>query len=132
MSVATELAALLGEDRVAVGESILDLHAADPTYHAPHRPDAVVFPESTEDVARLLAWADLERVPVVPYGAATSLEGHVIPVQGGVSLDTGRMNRILAVEPGDLTAVVQPGVTRLAAQRAARPRRAAVPGRPGR
>ncbi|HEU5213854.1 MAG TPA: FAD-binding oxidoreductase, partial [Gaiellaceae bacterium] len=114
MSVAAELAALLGNDRVSAGDSVLDQHAADPTYHAPHRPDAVVFPESTEDVARILAWADRKRVPVVPYGAATSLEGHVIPVEGGVSLDTARMNRILAVDPGDLTAVVQPGVTRLA------------------
>jgi len=114
VSVAAELAALLGEHRVAAGESILDQHAADPTYHTPHRPDAVVFPESTEDVARLLDWAERERIPVVPYGAATSLEGHVIPVQGGVSLDTARMNRILAVDAGDLTAVVQPGVARVA------------------
>jgi D-lactate dehydrogenase (cytochrome) len=113
VSVASELAALLGDGRVSAGESVLDQHAADPTYHAPHRPDAVVFPESTDDVARVLEWADRELVPVVPYGAATSLEGHVIPVRGGVSLDTVRMNRILAVDAGDLTAVVQPGVTRM-------------------
>ena len=96
MNVAAELTALLGDDRVSTGESVLDQHAADPTYHAPHRPDAVVFPESTGDVARVLAWADRKRVPVVPYGAATSLEGHVIPVDGGISLDTGRLDRILA------------------------------------
>ena len=114
MSVAEGLAAVLGADRVADGDSVLDQHAGDLTYHASHRPDAVAFPESTEDVARLLEWADRERVPVVPFGAATSLEGHIIPLAGGVSLDTSRLNRIVSVEPGDLTAVVQPGVTRLA------------------
>jgi len=113
VSVAEDLAALLGPGLVADGDSVLDQHAGDLTYHQPHRPDAVVYPESTDDVARLLEWADRERVPVVPYGAATSLEGHVIPVAGGVSVDTSRLNRILAVEPADLTAVVQPGVTRL-------------------
>jgi D-lactate dehydrogenase (cytochrome) len=113
VSIADDLGTLLGDGRVATGDSVLDQHAGDLTYHHPHRPDAVVFPESTEDVARLLEWADRERVPVVPYGAGTSLEGHVIPVDGGVSLDTSRLNRILAVEPADLTAVVQPGVTRL-------------------
>ena len=113
MSIAADLSALLGDGLVSDGDSVLDQHAGDLTYHRPHRPDAVVFPESTEDVARLLEWADREGVPVVPYGAATSLEGHVIPFAGGVSLDTSRLNRILAVEPADLTAVVQAGVTRL-------------------
>ncbi len=114
MSIARDLATLLGPGRVAEGDSVLDQHAGDLTYHRPHRPDAVVFPESTDDVSRLLEWADRERVPVVPYGAATSLEGHVIPVAGGVSVDTSRLNRILTVEPADLTVVVQAGVTRLA------------------
>jgi D-lactate dehydrogenase (cytochrome) len=114
VSLADALAEVLDAGRVADGESALDQHAADLSYHPPHRPDAVVFPESTEEVARVLAFADRERVPVVPFGAATSLEGHVIPVAGGVSLDLGRMNRILAVEPADLMAVVEPGVTRLA------------------
>ncbi len=90
-----------------------DQHAADLSYHPARRPEAVVFADETETVAAVLAFAHRERVPVVPYGAATSLEGHVIPVQGGISLDLTQMNRIVAVEPGDLTAVVQPGVTRL-------------------
>jgi D-lactate dehydrogenase (cytochrome) len=114
VSLADALAEVLDAGRVADAESALDQHAADLSYHPPHRPDAVVFPESTEEVARVLAFADRERVPVVPFGAATSLEGHVIPVAGGISLDLGRLNRILAVEPADLMAVVEPGVTRLA------------------
>jgi D-lactate dehydrogenase (cytochrome) len=114
VSLADALAEVLDAGRVADGESALDQHAADLSYHPPHRPDAVVFPETTEEVARVLAFADRERIPVVPFGAATSLEGHVIPVAGGISLDLGRLNRILSVEPADLTAVVEPGVTRLA------------------
>jgi D-lactate dehydrogenase (cytochrome) len=100
------------EQRVADGESVLDLHAADFSYHPPHRPDVVVFVETAEEVAAVLAYADDERIPVVPFGAGTSLEGHVIPVHGGISLDLTRMNRIVAVRPDDLTATVQPGVTR--------------------
>ena len=93
MSIAGDLSALLGAGLVSDGESVLDQHAADLTYHPPHRPDAVVFPESTDDVARVLAWADAAAVPVVPYGAATSLEGHVIPVARRRQPRYGRMNR---------------------------------------
>ena len=100
------------ERRVSDGDSILDQHAGDLTYHAPHRPDIVVFPESTEEVAAVLEYADAAGVPVVPFGAGTSLEGHVIPLHGGISLDLTRMNAIVAVRPDDLTATVQPGVTR--------------------
>src|SRR5437762_1025803 len=77
------------------------------------RPDIVVYPESTEEVAAVLAYADRERIPVIPFGAGTSLEGHVIPLSGGISLDLSRMNRIVAVRPEDLTATVEAGVTRL-------------------
>ena len=100
------------EARVSSGESILDLHGADFSLHPPHRPDAVVFPESREEVSRVLAFADERGIPVVPFGAGSSLEGHVIPVRGGISLDLTRMNRVLAISTGDLTASVEAGVTR--------------------
>ena len=103
---------LLGDGRVSTGESVLEHHAGDLSYHPRHSPDVVVFPESTEDVARVLAWANEARVPVVPFGAGTSLEAHVIPVHGGISLDLSRMNRVLEVLPGDLQVRVQPGVLR--------------------
>ncbi|HET9675122.1 MAG TPA: FAD-linked oxidase C-terminal domain-containing protein [Gaiellaceae bacterium] len=107
------LVELLGDDRrVSTGASVLEHHAGDLSYHPRHSPDVVVFPESTEDVARVLAWANDERVPVVPFGAGTSLEAHVIPVHGGISLDLSRMNRVLEVLPGDLQVRVQPGVLR--------------------
>jgi D-lactate dehydrogenase (cytochrome) len=102
------------ESRVASGESILELHGRDLTYHRPHAPDLVVFPETAKEVGAVLALASRERVPVVPFGAGTSLEGHVIPVQGGISLDVTRMNRIIDVNVGDLDATVQPGVLRSA------------------
>jgi D-lactate dehydrogenase (cytochrome) len=105
---------------VTAGESVCDAHASDLSYHEPCRPDAVVFPETTGEVAQLLAWATAERVPVVPFGAATSLEGHVLPTAGGVSLDVSRMNRVLEIAPADLLAVAQPGVLRSQLDAAAR------------
>ena len=113
------LAFVPDEGRVSVGESVLDLHAADFSLHPPHRPDVVVFAESAAEVSRVLAYADERRIPVVPFGAGSSLEGHVIPVEGGISLDLTRLDRILALSPGDLTATVEAGVTRLQLNRAA-------------
>jgi len=75
-------------------------------------PEAVVFAETNEEVAQVLALADEHRVPVIPFGAGTSLEGHLLAVQGGISLDLSRMNRILQIHADDLTATVQAGVTR--------------------
>jgi len=98
------------ERRVSDGESALEQHAADLSYHPPRRPDVVVYAESADEVAAVLAYADAHGVPVVPFGAGTSLEGHVIPLHGGISLDLTRMNRIVALRPHDLTATVQAGV----------------------
>ncbi len=110
--VADDLRELLGDAKVATSESVLDLHAGDLSYHARRTPAAVVFPESTEDVSRALAWANERGVPVVPFGAGTSLEGHVIPADGAITLDLARLNRVLEVLPGDLQARAQPGVLR--------------------
>jgi D-lactate dehydrogenase (cytochrome) len=110
----------LGEDaRVSDGDSERDLHAEDMTFHRPQRPDLVVYPSSTEEVSRVLAIASERRVPVTPFGAGSSLEGHVIPTQGGISLDLSRMNRVLEIAAEDLSATVQAGVTRTALERAA-------------
>ena len=109
----------LGEDSVRDGDSERDLHAADLSFHEPRRPDLVVYPASTGEVARVLALASELRLPVTPFGAGTSLEGHVIPVRGGISLDLTRLDRIVEVSPENLTATVQAGVTRLQLERAA-------------
>jgi len=109
----------LGEDRVRDGGSERDLHAGDLSFHAPHRPDLVVYPGSTDEVARVLTLASEHGIPVTPFGVGTSLEGHVIPVHGGISLDLSRLDRILEISPENLTATVQAGVTRLTLERAA-------------
>ena len=75
-------------------------------------PEAVVFCESTEDVAAVVKLADRHAVPVIPFGVGSSLEGHLLAVQGGVSIDLSRMNKVLAVNAEDLTVTVQAGVTR--------------------
>jgi len=111
---------LLGDGaRVSDGESERDLHSEDITFHRPRRPDLVVYPGSTEDVSRVLAFANARRIAVTPFGAGSSLEGHVIPTQGGISLDLSHMDRVLEIAPGDLAATVQAGVTRSALARAA-------------
>jgi D-lactate dehydrogenase (cytochrome) len=75
-------------------------------------PSAVVFAESTADVAAAVALASEYSVPVIPFGVGSSLEGHLLAVQGGISLDVSRMNKVLSVNAEDLTVTVQPGVTR--------------------
>ena len=113
MTLRDELLELVpDESRVSASSSVLDLHAGDLSYHARRTPAAVVYPDSTEEVARVLRWANARGVPVVPFGAGTSLEGHVIPADGAVTLDLGRLNRVLEVRPGDLQARAQPGVLR--------------------
>jgi D-lactate dehydrogenase (cytochrome) len=119
------------EARVSEVESVLDQHAADLSYHEPRRPDVVVYPESTAEVSAVLAHASAEGVPVVPFGAGSSLEGHVIPLRGGISLDLTRMNTVLAVRPEDLTATVQAGATRSRLEAAAGPHGLWFPVDPG-
>ncbi len=102
---------LLG-DRLSTGESIREIHGRDEAYSEPALPDAVAFPESTQEVSAIVKICAQHRVPVVPFGIGTSLEGHVIPTHGGISVDTSRMNKILEIHESDLDAVVQPGVSR--------------------
>lgn len=112
------LRARLG-DRCSTVASVRDQHGRDesPFTHIPP-PDAVAFADSTVDVAEVVRLAGAHRVPVIPYGAGSSLEGHLLAVHGGVSLDLTRMSRILAVHADDMTATVQAGVTRTAVNRA--------------
>ena len=99
-------------DRCVTSDAVLDHHSKGEAYHTPVRPDAVLFPGSTEEVAQIVRTCAAHACPIVPFGAGTSLEGHVVPVRGGVSLDLSKMDAILAVHPEDLDAVGQPGVTR--------------------
>ncbi|MBX6395638.1 MAG: FAD-binding protein, partial [Alicyclobacillaceae bacterium] len=99
-------------ERVTANDTVLDHHSRDLSYHTPRLPDVVVFPVNKEEVRRVLQFANEHGVPVVPFGAGSSLEGHVIPVRGGISLDLTRMNRIVEIRPEDFLVRVQPGVTR--------------------
>jgi D-lactate dehydrogenase (cytochrome) len=110
-SVLAELRALLG-DRVSVSAAVREHHGKDESYFPYAPPDAVAFPESTEEVRDIVDICRRHRVPMIPYGVGTSLEGHVLAVQGGVCIDMSRMNQVLAVHEEDLDAVVQAGVTR--------------------
>ncbi|HLS84860.1 MAG TPA: FAD-linked oxidase C-terminal domain-containing protein [Burkholderiales bacterium] len=110
-SVLAELQALLGE-RVSTSAAVREHHGKDESYFPYALPDAVVFPRSTEEVRDVVDICRRHRVPMIPYGVGTSLEGHVLAVQGGVTLDLSQMNQVLAVHEEDLDAVVQAGVTR--------------------
>ena len=106
------LRARFGE-RFATALAVREQHGRDESPFDVPPPEAVVFCESTEDVAFTVATAAEHRVPVIPYGAGSSLEGHLLAVQGGVSVDVSRMDRLLRLNPEDLTVTVQAGVTRL-------------------
>jgi D-lactate dehydrogenase (cytochrome) len=110
-SVLAELKALLGE-RVSTSGAVREHHGKDESYFPYALPDAVVFPETTEEVRDVVGICRRHRVPMIPYGVGTSLEGHILAVNGGVCIDLSRMNKVLAVHEEDLDAVVQAGVTR--------------------
>lgn len=105
------LTALLGS-RVTTSRAIREQHGRDESYHAPHPPDAVAFPQSTEEVTQIVRMCAENRVPIIPYGVGTSLEGNITAVRGGVCLDMSRMNRVLEINHDDLDCRVEPGVTR--------------------
>ena len=110
-SVLAELKTLLGE-RVSTSAAVREHHGKDESYFPYALPDAVVFPETTEEVRDVVNICRRHRVPMIPFGVGTSLEGHILAVQGGVTIDLSRMNKVLTVHEEDLDAVVQAGVTR--------------------
>jgi D-lactate dehydrogenase (cytochrome) len=105
------LRALLG-DRLSTSPSVLDLHGRDESSFAPALPDAVAFPRTTEEVAAIVRACADHAVPLIAFGTGSSLEGHVLAVEGGVSVDTSQMDRIMRISVDDLDATVQAGVRR--------------------
>jgi D-lactate dehydrogenase (cytochrome) len=99
-------------DRFSVSHALREQHGRGESHHTPAIPNAVVFAESTEDVSEIVRLCGKEGVPVIAYGAGTSLEGHLAAVHGGVSIDLSRMSHILRVSADDLDCTVQAGVTR--------------------
>jgi D-lactate dehydrogenase (cytochrome) len=106
-----EIKALLGE-RLSTAKAVRDQHGRDESYHAPAPPDAVAFARSTEEVSAIVKICARHKVPVIPYGTGTSLEGHVAALNGGVCIDVSQMNQVLEVNSEDLDVRLQPGVTR--------------------
>jgi D-lactate dehydrogenase (cytochrome) len=107
------LAARFG-NRLVTSQAVREQHGNTVTWIENQPPDAVVFPQSTEEVQDVVRICAGQRVPVIAFGTGTSLEGHVNAPRGGVSIDVRDMNRVLAVHADDLDCVVQPGITRKA------------------
>ena len=110
--VVQQLRTLLG-DRCTQLPDDLDQHAKDVSHHKPHRPDCVVFPQSNDEVATIARLCDQHRVPLIPFGTGTAVEGGVVAIHGGVCVDLTRMNRILRLSAEDMDVTVQAGVTRI-------------------
>lgn len=99
-------------DRFQRGAAVLGQHGSSESHFAPVLPDAVVFARSTDDVVALVTLCSAADIPIIPFGAGTSIEGNAMPVHGGVSLDMTQMDAIVAVNAEDFDCVVQPGVRR--------------------
>ena len=129
--LAGELEGLLGEARVSRSADVLRAHGTDESWHRPAPPDLVVFPETVEEVVGVMDAARSAGAPIVPFGAGTSLEGHVAALSGGVCVDLTRMNRIVRVGVDDLDVTVEAGVTRKQLDARLRPEGVFFPVDPG-
>ncbi len=114
-----ELKRLLGA-RATDAAAVLEQHSHDESYHPPAAPDVVCFPHTTEEVSAIVRVSASRHVPVIPFGAGTSLEGHVNAIHGGITIDLREMNRVLRVGAEDMDATVEAGVTRLQLNKALR------------
>ena len=125
------LSDLLGADRVLTGADDLSQHGHDESFHPGAPPDMVVWPRSIDEAAAIVAVAAAHRLPLVPFGAGTSLEGHVAALAGGLCVDMREMNAIGPPSIEDLDIVVQAGVTRRASStRGCAPRACSSPWTP--
>ncbi len=111
-AVIGQLTEFLGEQRVLTGNDVLRQHGTDESWHPPATPDAVVLPHDTEEAARIVRACRDHKVPIVPFGAGTSLEGHIAALRGGICVDMREMDQILRLSVPDMDVTVQAGVTR--------------------
>ncbi|UCH21594.1 MAG: FAD-binding oxidoreductase [Deltaproteobacteria bacterium] len=106
------LSSFVPPDRFSMGQSNRKLHLHDISFHQGTLPAGIIWPTTTKETAKILAWTYEHGIPVTPWGAGTSTEGNPVPTRGGLVIDTTRMDRILEIRPADLQADVQPGVLR--------------------
>jgi D-lactate dehydrogenase (cytochrome) len=125
------LTAALAPDRVSTGEDVRRLHGTDESFHAPAPPDLVVFPLDTDEAAAVVRICAEHGAPIVPFGAGTSLEGHIAALEGGVSVDMSRMDQVLRLSVDDMDVTVQAGVTRTQLDDRLRPEGVFFPVDPG-
>jgi D-lactate dehydrogenase (cytochrome) len=121
----------LGRERVTAGADERRRHGTDESFHPGVPPDAVAYPETVEQASTVVRVCAEHRVPIVPFGAGTSLEGQVAALRGGISVDMSRMDRVLELSVADLDVQVQAGVTRRALDRRLRPEGVFFPVDPG-
>jgi D-lactate dehydrogenase (cytochrome) len=126
-----ELEAMLGPAQVSRAEAVRLQHGIDESYHPSAPPDIVVYPGTTAEVVEVVGRCRDAGVPIVPFGAGTSLEGHVAALRGGVSVDMTRMDRILDVDVEDMDVTVEAGVTRKQLDARLRPEGVFFPVDPG-
>ena len=110
MTLFAPLEQLLGE-RLSTSDAIREQNARNEAHFPLAMPDAVAFPETTEEVAAIVRFCAETGTPITPFGTGTSLEGQHLAVKGGISLDFSRMKKVLEINAEDLNVVVQPGVT---------------------
>ncbi|WP_067727755.1 FAD-binding oxidoreductase [Oceanobacillus damuensis] len=110
--IVSELHNILNENQISTNDTILELHSKDESYHIPSLPDIVVFPDNSEQVSQIVKLANDNKVPVQPFGMGTSLEGHVIPYDHGITVDFSQMNKIIEIKEKDFLVKIEPGVTR--------------------
>ena len=99
-------------DRCSTAQAVREHHGRDESPYPEMLPDVVVFAQSTEDVVEVVKLCATHKIPLIPYGAGSSLEGHILAIRGGVTLDMTQMDKVVSLNPEDLTVTVQPGITR--------------------
>lgn len=111
-SILDKLRTIVGAENISTGESDLNLHSEDQSFHEPHLPEVVVWVTEAQQVADILKLANEHTIPVTPWGVGSSLEGNPIPIHGGILLSFTKMDRVIKIHADDFQVTVQPGKPR--------------------
>ena len=103
----------LKDNQLVTNKNILEQHSRGEDYFIPKLPDAVFFANSNKDISDVVKICEKNKTPVIPFGSGTSLEGHILPDKGGISIDLSNMKKILEINEEDLDCRVEAGVNRI-------------------